>query len=274
MGNHILCSKNVLGVSILTSVTIITGALLNSIKVDAVSTLAQATVNVEEACTMNSTITTPHTATIPNGTYQADIGTTTINVICNDSQGYAIYAVGYTGNKIGGTNSAKLVGPSSSINTGTATSGNTSNWAMKISTSGSNFVGTIDNSFGNYHAVPNEYTKVAHYNSTTDAGNNATGSTYQTTYAAFVSKTQRAGNYAGKVKYTMVHPANEFVPHEIACAAGKICCNPNTAIVEGHLPLSMLLTLKNKATVLLVGLKNMIMRLIQMLIFMGLMKLS
>lgn len=219
----------------MTSVTIITGALLNSIKVDAVSTLAQATVNVEEACTMNSTITTPHTATIPNGTYQADIGTTTINVICNDSQGYAIYAVGYTGNKIGGTNSAKLVGPSSSINTGTATSGNTSNWAMKISTSGSNFVGTIDNSFGNYHAVPNEYTKVAHYNSTTDAGNNATGSTYQTTYAAFVSKTQRAGNYAGKVKYTMVHPANEFVPHEIACAAGKICYNPNTAIVEGQM---------------------------------------
>ena len=227
-----------MGVSILTSATIITGALLNSIKVDAVSTSAQATVNVEEACTMNSTITTPHTATIPNGTYQADIGTTTINVICNDSQGYAIYAVGYTGDEIGGENSTKLVnatGNANTIATGTATSGNTSNWAMKISTSGSSFVGTIDNSFGNYHAVPNEYTKVAHYNSATDAGTGATGSTYQTTYAAFVSSTQLAGNYAGKVKYTMVHPANEFVPHEVACQANRICYNPNTAIVEGQM---------------------------------------
>ena len=33
----------------------------------------------------------------------------------------------------------------------------------------------------------------------------------------------------------MVHPANEFMPHEVACAAGKICYNPNTAIVEGQM---------------------------------------
>ena len=238
MGNYILRNKDVLGVSILASVTIIAGVILNSINVGATSTSAQATVNVEEACTMNSTITTPHTATIPNGTYQADIGTTTINVICNDSQGYAIYAVGYTGDEIGGENSTKLVnatGNTNTIATGTATSGNTSNWAMKISTSGSSFVGTIDNSFGNYHAVPNEYTKVAHYNSATDAGNNATGSTYQTTYAAFVSSTQLAGNYAGKVKYTMVHPANETPTQPVACEAGKICYNANTNIIEGQM---------------------------------------
>ncbi len=230
-----LKDKFVIGVSSLVAVTIVIGAFLSSSRTIATSTSAQATVNVAEACTMSSTLTTPHSATIPNGTYQENIGITTLKVTCNDSQGYAIYAVGYTGDEIGGTNSTKLVGASSNIDTGTATSGNTSSWAMKISTSGSSFIGTIDNSFNNYHTVPSEYAKVAHFNSSTDAGPSANGSTYQTTYAAFVSSTQLAGNYTGKVKYTMVHPANEFMPHEVACAAGKICYNPNTAIVEGQM---------------------------------------
>ncbi len=230
-----LKDKFVIGVSSLVAITIVVGAFLSSSRTIATSTSAQATVNVAEACTMSSTLTTPHSATIPNGTYQENIGITTLKVTCNDSQGYAIYAVGYTGDEIGGTNSTKLVVTSSNIDTGTATSGNTSNWAMKISTSGSSFVGTIDNSFGNYHAVPSEYTKVAHFNSSTDAGPSANGSTYQTTYAAFVSSTQLAGNYTGKVKYTMVHPANETPAQPIACEAKKICYNPNTNIVVGQM---------------------------------------
>ena len=220
----------------LTAIITVSTISLSSVTVSATSTTAS--VNVAEACSMNATVTTPHSATVPPNTYQADIGTTTLNVTCNDSGGFAIYAVGYTGDEIGGTNSTKLVGntnSSSTISTGTATSGNTSNWAMKLATSGSSYVATLDNSFNNYHAVPTEYTKVAHYNSSTDAGSSATGSTLTTTYAAFITGTQGADTYTGKVKYTMVHPQNELVPHEIACDAGKICYNPNTNIVEGQM---------------------------------------
>ena len=230
-----LKDRFVLGVGSLVAITIVIGAFLSSSRTIATFTSASATVNVAEACTMSSTLTTPHSATIPNGTYQENIGITTLKVTCNDSQGYAIYAVGYTGDEIGGTNSTKLVGTSSNIDTGTATSGNTSNWAMKINTSGSSFIGTIDNSFNSYHAVPNEYTKVAHFNSSTDAGPSANGSTYQTTYAAFVSSTQLAGNYTGKVKYTMVHPSSETPLQPQPARAGYIVYHPNASSVVGQM---------------------------------------
>ena len=77
-----------------------------------------------------------HTATVNSGTYEDDIGTTTLKVICNDNEGFSIYAIGYTGETYGTTT---LVGASTgqTIATGTATSGNTSNWAMKLETNSS-----------------------------------------------------------------------------------------------------------------------------------------
>ena len=216
-------------------VTLFGALFVSSNPASATSTSATASVNVAEACTMSSTLTSPHTATIPPNTNQTDIGITTIKVTCNDASGYSIYAVGYTGNEIGGTNSTKLVGvanSTSTISTGTATSGNTSNWSMKLSTSGSSYVATLDNSFGSYHTVPAEYTKVAHYNSATDL---STGSTLTTTYAAYINGTQSADTYAGKVKYTMVHPTSEVPPHEVACSASRICYNPNTNVVQGQM---------------------------------------
>ena len=230
-----LVNKGIFGVSILFSATLISGFLLSFVDTSAISTSATASVNVAEACTMSSTLTSPHTATIPPNTNQTDIGITTIKVTCNDASGYSIYAVGYTGNEIGGTNSTKLVGvanSTSTISTGTATSGNTSNWSMKLSTSGSSYVATLDNSFGSYHTVPAEYTKVAHYNSATDL---STGSTLTTTYAAYINGTQSADTYAGKVKYTMVHPVSETPAQAVACQANRICYNANSSLVVGQM---------------------------------------
>ena len=91
---------------------------------------------VPVSCTMTSSGTTSHDAEINNGVYVDEIGTTTLKVVCNDNAGFSIYAAGYTGNEIGGTNSTKLVGQTNSglIATGTATSGNNSAWAMKLTT--------------------------------------------------------------------------------------------------------------------------------------------
>ena len=167
-------------------------------------------VNVPVSCTMNGTGMTSHTASIPNGTYQANIGTTTLQSFCNDSQGFAIYAIGYTNEEYGNTNLVGLT-QNQTIVTGTATStGNpdVSNWAVKLATSsGATYPLTLDNSFGSYHTVPTDYTKVAHRDSGTDLGSSATGSTLTTTYAAYISKTQAADTYNGKVKYTLVHPS-------------------------------------------------------------------
>ena len=204
----------------------------NNVSADVVDRVS---ITVPVACTLEGTGMNSHNAEIQNGTYTADIGTTTLHAFCNDSEGFAIYAVGYTGNELGEVNSNKLVGTSASnnaaIDTGLATSAGSpdvSNWAMKIAmtqdsgdTTGTN-VFTIDSapnvtngadaSFSQYHVVPNRYTKVAHKNSGTDMTAVTGGVKLTTTYAAYISKTQPADTYSGQVKYTLVHPSDHSAP--------------------------------------------------------------
>ncbi len=206
------------------------------------SVVDEINITVPVSCTMSGTGMDSHNAEIENGLYKDKIGTTTLHAFCNDNEGFAIYAAGYTGNEIGGTNSNKLVGTNASSNatiaSGTATSaGNPdiSNWAMKLAISQdsgdttSTNAFTIDSapnvaipseaeqgatsaSFSNYHVVPNEYVKVAHKNSMTDMTATTGGVKLTTTYAAYISKTQPADTYTGQVIYTLVHPSTTDAP--------------------------------------------------------------
>ena len=219
----------------LLSMTALSGALLmsSSVNADNDSVVDEINITVPVSCTLSGSGMASHTASIPNGTYTPDIGTTTLTAFCNDNAGFSIYAAGYTGDEIGGTNSTKLVGTSTSnnatIDTGTATGpvgGNdTSNWAMKLTAlsnptptypitidSAPNVSGGANASFSDYHTVPNGYTKVAHRDSGTDIGQSAEGATLNTTYAAYISKTQPADTYSGQVIYTLVHPSNHAKP--------------------------------------------------------------
>ena len=184
----------------LVGITILSGAFLMSSYTSATDNtdiVDNVSIEVPISCSLEGTGMTSHNANIVNGTYQADIGSTTLKVFCNDDDGFAIYAIGYTNEEYGNTN---LIGTNSNqtIVTGTATStGNpdVSNWAMKLATVSSPtpaYPITIDNSFSSYHVVPSPYTKVAHRDSGTDVGNNATGSELTATYAAYMSKTQAA----------------------------------------------------------------------------------
>ena len=84
---------------------------------------------------------------------------------------------------------------------------------MKLIPMPSTFTPTIESdsngSFSNYHIVPSTYTKVATFPSVTD---DFQGSSFKSTYRAYVSPTQPAGSYVGRVRYTMVHPADEPAP--------------------------------------------------------------
>ncbi|MBR3236615.1 hypothetical protein IKF92_02970 [Candidatus Saccharibacteria bacterium] len=195
-----------------------------------------------------------HTREVVNGTYESEIGSTTIKVICNDNSGFSIYATGFTGETIADTNSNKLVGTVASgtatIDTGTATSAgdpDVSNWAVKLTaTSGANvnYPLTISTGYDAYHEVPNTWTKVATRTAGTDVGTNAEGSTMTTTYAAYISKTQPADTYTGKVKYTLVHPNDAPAPKVLPPAPTS--CNtpvPNITYMQD-------ITSSNKSTVL------------------------
>ena len=221
-----------LGISIVSCLFLIS----NRVSADEPSSTAHATatITVPEACTFSGTVNTPHRAEVPAGTYVTDIGSTTFKVVCNDSNGYSIYAIGYTGKReknnsnnvldatIGGT-----LTPAYNIASGTATSGNTSNWAMKLTPVTGTYAPTITNSYDNYNTVPLTSTKVAQFTSVTDAGNNATGSSFTATYSAYVSGGQPAGTYDGKVKYIMVHPATNVPNEPKNCSANRICYWPN-----------------------------------------------
>ena len=185
------------------------------------TTTANASVRVNNFCSMTANIQPgeEHSAILIGGQYKEDIGKTTIATFCNDPNGYAIYAIGYTGGDEGitaGTNTvlhSNALGSNYDIVTGIATSGDVSNWAMKVSSVPGTYEPTIlsddDGPYSDYHTVPQNYTKVAKFNTNTDA---TIGSSLTTTYSAYISPTQPAGTYEGQVKYVLLHPADNLGP--------------------------------------------------------------
>ena len=83
----------------LTSITLISGFILASTTVSADDTVDDVAVTIPVACTMSGTGMNSHTREVVSGTYESEIGTTTLKAFCNDPNGFAIYAIGYTGDR-------------------------------------------------------------------------------------------------------------------------------------------------------------------------------
>ncbi|MBR3116066.1 hypothetical protein IKF30_02450 [Candidatus Saccharibacteria bacterium] len=238
MNKLILKSSSTFLIYVILSLTLFSGLVLSSSAVSAEDNEVIDTVEltVPIACTMGGVGTNSHNASINPGTYSGasgneyenGIGKTTLTAFCNDNNGFAIYAIGFTGDVYEGENHTKLIGQNTNetISTKVYASGDTtSNWSMKVTkvdnpVSGSPVtynpnIMTITNSFNNWHIVPDTYTKVADYHSsTTDPSTTDTtlGAKLETTYATYISTTQPADTYSGQVKYTMVHPYNHTAP--------------------------------------------------------------
>ena len=201
------------GATTLATVTLLTA--VPSVKAERQHT-ASVSVSVAPVCSMSAVVDSAHAATLLNGTYSGTnypngIGRTTIQTVCNDASGYAIYAIGFSGNTDGNNKMLSSAGSAYDIASGTATSGDTSNWAMKVAAASGGHAPTIQNGFANYSAVPEDYTMVASYNS---MALSSPASSITTTYAAYISPTQAAGTYTGQVKYVLVHPAGADAPEK------------------------------------------------------------
>ena len=229
---------------VLMGLTIVSGIVLSSSTASAddpesTNGSANASVTVSAACTLSSTSTGSYTAEINNGS-SSEINASTISAVCNDPNGYSLYAIGNSNDSLTNNNDKLISSISNDYNipTGTSTSGGTSNWAMKVNpTTGNN--PTITNSFNNYHNVPTTYTQVATYNSATTTSS-STGASVDTKYQVYISGSQPAGTYTGKVKYTLVHPNNGAAPmgpiaplDESDCPANSICYAPNASDIVG-----------------------------------------
>ena len=191
----------------LTSVSALTLLSSNS---HADTTSATASVTVPDTCYLSSNIESghEHTDTLSGGEYKANIGETTVSVVCNDRNGYSVYAIGCSGSdatNCSDINKTKLIGASTNLTipTGLSTDGSTSNWAMKLTAVTGTFAPTILNGYNNYSLVPATTTKVATLTSDINVSNS---SQFKTSYAVAVAPSQAADTYIGKVKYTVVHP--------------------------------------------------------------------
>lgn len=168
------------------------------------------TITISSACTLSSVVDSEHSTNTNVGTYTSDIGKTTITTLCNDGNGYSVYANGYSNNEDGNTKLINAEHPEYSIDTGLATSGLTSQWAMKLNNIPEDPSPTppiIESAYNDiYGLVPSSWTKVASRSfGTTDM---SLGSSFTTTYSIYASSSQFAGTYRGQVKYALLHPYN------------------------------------------------------------------
>ena len=114
-------------------------------------------------------------------------------VSCNDASGWNIKAVGAS---TGSDNTVMVpTGSGTPIATGNATSGATSNWAFKVAGTGAVAAYT------SYTDVPASATKVA------TSSDPASAVQINTGYQVYVSATQEADTYTGKVTYTVAEGA-------------------------------------------------------------------
>ena len=175
-----------------------------------VSSLDNLSISVPSSCTLSSSVDEAHNASIINGTYEEGIGKTTLTTFCNDRNGYSVYAIGDSLNSEGNNKLVSSLDSSRDINTGLLTSGDTSQWAMKLTLKANDdspTSPTIESTYNNtYGLIPSAWTKVATISAgTTDMKK---GSSFTTTYSTYISPTQPADTYIGQVKYLLTHPSS------------------------------------------------------------------
>jgi len=209
----------------LVGLTILTGFILCNMGCDgavvadasaATNGTASASVTVADACSMavsgNNGVAGEdgytYSTTVNNGTTQV-VTANSIMVSCNDYAGFKIYAIGYSGDTLGGTD--MIASTSNDYNIKTDASGTYgSYWKMKL-TKANSINTTIPSAYTSFNVIPDDYTLVAQYASNT--GNTvSTASMITPSYQLYVGSAQPAGTYTGKVKYTLVHPTSAAAP--------------------------------------------------------------
>ena len=227
MHNHYLVIGSIFGVAML-------GAGFLCADANAASSSTTASVTVSAACTLSGA-NHNYYDTISGGETKT-FGPSSIKATCNDTAGYSLYAIGFSGDSYSGNNT-KMIGTNTNIDT--ATSGNTSRWSMQVASVPGTYAPTIMNSFDSAHVIPADYAQVAKYTSLTDGGDNAEGSNLQVSYTVSISSTQAVDTYTGKVKYTLVHPNDAAAPvaplPDSACPAQNICYAPNANDIDGSM---------------------------------------
>ena len=204
------------------------------------SNLDNLTVSIPVSCTMSVTGGDTHITSVVSGTYKENIGTTTMKTLCNDPNGYVIYAIGASGDNgdldnstEGNTDLVSNLGSAHNIHTGVYDPAGSSSWGMKVTAVNGTYKPTLGTYYasGNYVAVPDEWEKVAYWES--GIINASVGSSIQTTYDVYADGTQPAGIYKGMVKYVLLHPSSLIQPTTLEEVFDDVIGKNNKVEVDG-----------------------------------------
>ncbi|MBR3131132.1 InlB B-repeat-containing protein [Candidatus Saccharibacteria bacterium] len=239
--------RTYIGVGSLLGLTLLSGAVLTAPRANAdTSGTVDITINVPTACSLSATNNTL-TKTINPGTADT-IGTSNIKALCNDANGFAIYAVGYTDEQYGNNYLTTDLGDNYKIATNNTASPSTSQWNMTIDNDDvtGDHVATIENDFDQAHIIPTTYTKIASFASATDQ---TIGSNLTAQFDAYIAPNQPAGTYQGKVKFVLVHPSTHTAPDTPIAVSGQICYYGNGAD-SGSMACQTTIDINNSTTAL------------------------
>lgn len=169
-------------------------------------------INLPSSCTLVTSGNNSHITNMVSGQLKENIGSTEINTLCNDKNGYIVYAKGITQNGLNEPVLSSSIGPSYDIKAGNIPSTNSnSSWALKLNPVVNDYSPTIVDTYNNKYApVPSDWTKVVSRSSgtstNTDISDNVK-SAFTTTYAVYTTPSQPAGTYSGQVQFILLHPS-------------------------------------------------------------------
>lgn len=169
-------------------------------------------INLPSSCTLVTSGNNSHITSMVSGQLKENIGSTEINTLCNDKNGYVVYAKGITQNGLNEPVLSSPIGPSYDIKAGNIPSTNSnSSWALKLNPVASDYSPTVVDTYNNKYApVPSDWTKVVSRSSgtstNTDISDNVK-SAFTTTYAVYTTPSQPAGTYSGQVQFMLLHPS-------------------------------------------------------------------
>lgn len=190
------------------AVTSLVGYGLTSIDIASAETnsVDDVSLTVLTACNITATDGSFAKAMDP-GTYDPNFGSSAFSVSCNGTNDWSLYAIG--DGEVEGLRNALVETSTHYIETGTATSGPTSNWAMKLNLGTNATAAMLQNGYGDFSVVPDTQTKVA---SVPASMGIAQTISFSTQYAVYVALGNGSGDFAGRVKYTLVYPASAPAP--------------------------------------------------------------
>lgn len=172
-------------------------------------------VTVESNCGITHSGSGTYTKTINPGS-SSTITANTITAVCNDEGGYAIYAIGYSGDSFEENNTDLISNNNSDWNIKTDGSYQGSFWKMKFSATGD---ATVTSPYTTYQQIPSSYAKVASYNEYT------TGGVITPIYQISLGQGQPAGTYEGKVQYVLVNPSSADTPVIVTAMQNLLAAN-------------------------------------------------